>query len=112
MADEYHYMGDDTDTGNYVGGISPRRDIASPTSLLSKFCEIYIDALHGKFGRLISFVTIAFLATVVLLVITIFNIVQAIIPFTRQSPKEILKSSIFYLKLSAIGAGGLAVLID
>jgi hypothetical protein len=74
--------------------------------------QICVDALHGGFGISVSIVAVTILAALVVVAVVIFSIVEAIVPFTRQTAKEILKSSTLYLKLSAICAVGLALLIE
>jgi hypothetical protein len=91
-----------TQTNNDASRVSPHGGTA----------QICVDALHGRFGISVSIVSITILAALVVVAVVIFSIVEAIVPFTRQTAKEILKSSMLYLKLSAICAVGLALLIQ
>ncbi|UXN66181.1 hypothetical protein N8E89_23600 (plasmid) [Phyllobacterium sp. A18/5-2] len=70
MANKRNDWGDNL--GNYLDEILSRRDIRSE--------HLFLEAVHGRFGRLISFTMIALMAVTTILLVTIFSIVEAIVP--------------------------------
>ncbi|UXN66571.1 hypothetical protein N8E89_26140 (plasmid) [Phyllobacterium sp. A18/5-2] len=75
MANKRNHRSDDSHSGTYVGGTLPPRGHVS-----EQIAEYFLDAVHGSFGRVISFIMIALIAVVTILLVTIFSIVEAIIP--------------------------------
>jgi hypothetical protein len=108
------YIWDRKDTGQAKGVVTVESNPPAGllTKLLLRSCQIYCDALHRKFGRTIAMFTIALLATAVIFVVAIFSIVDAVVPLTRQTLKEISRSSAFYFKLLAIGVASVALSVD
>lgn len=78
MANKRNDWGDNL--GNYLD------DMQSHPNTLSE--QLFLEAVHGRFGRVISFTMIAFIAVATILVVTIFSIVDAIVPNLAEESTE------------------------
>jgi hypothetical protein len=94
------------------GNHTKNSNSASYSSLYDALAQTCVDAPQSKFQRLVSVATVVILAPLVVGAVVLFSIVEAIIPFTHQTTKEILTSPFVYLKLLAIFAVGLALLAE
>jgi hypothetical protein len=112
MANVYKCGDDNTGQGKSVVTSVSNQIPRLLTRALFGLCQLYCDALHRKFGRTVAGVTMALLATALVLAVVVFSIIDAIVPFTRQSMREISKSSSLYFKLLVIAGAGLAVWIE
>ncbi|UXN66264.1 hypothetical protein N8E89_24105 (plasmid) [Phyllobacterium sp. A18/5-2] len=80
MANKRNYRGDDTHSGNSFGAILPRRD-----QFTERIALFFLDAVDGRFGRLLSFTMIILIAVSIILLVTILGIVGAIVPGVRAA---------------------------
>ena len=85
MANERNDRGDNKHSGNYFDDLLTRRNTFSE--------QLFLDAVHGRFGRVVSFAMIALIAVATILLVTIFSIVEAIVPnlaeeSTASEPKR------------------------
>ncbi len=78
MATERNDWGDNS--GNYFG------EMQSHPNTLSE--QLFLEAVHGRLGRVISFTMIALIAVTTILFVTIFSIVEAMVPSLAEERKR------------------------
>ncbi len=78
MANKRNDWGDNS--GNYFD------EMQSHPNTLSE--QLFLEAVHGRFGRVISFTMIAFIAVATILFVTIFSIVEAMVPSLAEERKR------------------------